>query len=116
VSFGDEHVPDVSLPSVSPTDGIVTIAPVDDGVELRFTRANAVLMRLWVPRAVALRMEGHLGSEPAILFAQGFGAPSVEYVALWESGVAVFRSVMRGGPGGSVVLPEEVAGRLRLIH
>ena len=107
MSFADEHAPDPPVGTAS----AITVEPAGQGVQVCYTRDGAMMMKVWVARGVARRMEGDLDDAIPLMEAK-------ENVAVYSRVIDLFRDVMRGRPGGTVELPGDMPGSLlhRLLH
>ena len=107
MSFADERDPDPPVGTAS----AITVEPAGQGVQIYYTRDGAMMMKVWVARGVAHRMEGDLDDVIPLMEAE-------QSAAAYSRVIGLFRAVMHGRPGGTVELPGDMPAILlhRLLH
>jgi hypothetical protein len=90
-----------------------TVESIDGGMEVRLTRAHETRCRVWMCEEVAQSfLKGVTDHVEAELRKN---APE-EYRRVLSRLIALMRAVLRGQPGGSIEVPNDVAGTLPFFN
>lgn len=101
MSFADER--DADPPAA---DHTVTVEPAGEGVQVWYARGGVMLMKVWIARSVASKLEADLDDVTLLLREE-------ESIAAYTRAVRLFREVAkRGTAGGTVSLPDNVSAAL----